>query len=128
MSQTDLLSDSLARIRNGQMAGLKSVLLHSSNAVKALLSVLHEEGYISGWSDDVKYKVRVDLKYYKNLPVIESIKRISKSSCRVYSKVSDLHKFSNALGIVIVSTSQGVLSGGRAVLKNVGGEVLCSVY
>lgn len=130
MSLQDPLADMFTRIRNGQMAGKKSVDMPSSKQKVALARVLESEGYISGFAvgDDTEKKVlRVDLKYFEGKPVIESIARVSRPGLRVYKKVDRLPRVKHGLGVLIVSTSQGVMTDRAARKANVSGEIICQV-
>src|SRR5271165_7070975 len=126
---TDPLGDMLTRIRNGQMARKTTVTAPASRLRSNVLEVLKREGYIRGFSQqDVRPGVRelsIELKYHEGEPVIRSIDRISTPGRRVYSKISDLPRISNGLGISILSTPRGVMSDAEARVANVGGEVLC---
>ena len=132
MSMTDPLGDMLTRIRNGQRAKRNSVTAPASNIRENVLSVLAREGYIRGFE---RYNIRrgideikIELKYFEGEPVIREINRISRPGCRVYSKIRDLPKVYNGLGISILSTPRGVMSDAEAREANVGGEVLCQVF
>ncbi|SOD88821.1 30S ribosomal protein S8 [Caenispirillum bisanense] len=132
MSMTDPLGDLLTRIRNGQRARKSSVVTPASGLRANVLDVLQREGYIRGFE---RYNVRagideirVDLKYLDGEPVIKEISRVSKPGRRVYSKIKDLPKVYNGLGISILSTPRGVMSDHEARQANVGGEVLCKVF
>lgn len=131
MAMNDLLSDMIARIRNGQKARLAHVICHYSKLSANVLEVLKTDGYIRDYAvieDGNKKDIRVDLKYHEGEPVIKEIVRESTPGRRLYSSISDLPKFFNGLGIAIVSTSKGVMSDFEARSANVGGEVLCSVF
>ncbi len=129
---TDPLGDMLTRIRNGQMARKTSVTAPASRLRANVLEVLKREGYIRGYSESsVRQGVNeltIELKYHEGLPVIHTISRVSKPGRRVYSKIKDLPKVSNGLGISILSTPRGVMSDAEARTANVGGEVLCQVF
>lgn len=128
---TDPIADMLTRIRNGQHAKLAYIELSSSNMKLAILDVLKSEGYISDFEineDSVKKSVLVTLKYSSGKPVIKVIDRVSKPGRRVYTKIKDLQKFYNGLGIRILSTPKGVMSDHQARRMNLGGEVICSVF
>jgi small subunit ribosomal protein S8 len=129
---TDPLGDMLTRIRNGQMARKTSVRAPASRLRTNVLEVLKREGYIRGYSQaDVRIGVAelvIELKYFEGEPVIRSIDRVSTPGRRVYSKIKDLQRVSNGLGISILSTPRGVLSDAEARAANVGGEVLCQVF
>ena len=132
MSMTDPLGDMLARIRNGQRANKSSVNSPASNLRVNVLEVLKREGYIRGYSKtDVRAGVSeltIELKYHEGKPVISKIARVSTPGRRVYSKISDLSRVANGLGISILSTPRGVMSDMEARTANVGGEVLCQVF
>ena len=129
---TDPLGDMLSRIRNGQMARKTSVTAPASRLRSNVLEVLKREGYIRGYSQtDVRpglSELVIELKYHEGQPVIRSIDRISTPGRRVYSKIKDLPRVSNGLGISILSTPRGVMSDSEARAANVGGEVLCQVF
>jgi small subunit ribosomal protein S8 len=122
----------LTRIRNGQMARKPVVTAPASRLRSNVLEVLKREGYIRGYSQqDVRPGVRelsIELKYHEGEPVIRSIDRVSTPGRRVYSKIADLPRISNGLGISILSTPRGVMSDAEARVANVGGEVLCKVF
>jgi len=129
---TDPLGDMLTRIRNGQLARKTQVNAPASQLRANVLEVLKREGYIRGYSHiQVRAGVAeltIELKYHEGHPVIREISRISKPGRRVYSKIKDLPKVSNGLGISILSTPRGVMSDAEARVANVGGEVLCKVF
>ena len=132
MSMTDPLGDLLARIRNGQRAH-KSVVQSPASKVRAnVLEVLQREGYIRGYTrEEVRpgvAELKIELKYVDGEPVIREITRISKPGRRVYSRIADLPRVYNGLGIAILSTPRGVMSDNEARAANVGGEVLCRVF
>jgi small subunit ribosomal protein S8 len=131
MSLSDPLGDLLTRIRNGQRAGKSQVQSPGSRLRQNVLEVLKKEGYIrdfSAHSEEGKTSITIELKYYEGEPVIKAISRVSTPGRRVYSRISDLPKVRNGLGISILSTPQGVMSDGEARAANVGGEVLCRVF
>ncbi|MDD3668752.1 MAG: 30S ribosomal protein S8 [Alphaproteobacteria bacterium] len=132
MSMTDPLGDMLTRIRNAGMAHKNSVTIPASNLRGNVLEVLKREGYIR---DFAKAEIRkgigefsVELKYHEGQPVIRQIERVSTPGRRVYSKVKDLPKFYNGLGIYVLSTPSGVMSDNEARQANLGGEVLARVF
>lgn len=128
----DPLGDLLTRIRNGQSARLSAIASPASKHRISVLEVLKREGYIRDFSvsknDNGSSDVTVELKYAEGQPVIREIARISKPGRRVYSKVADVPRFYNGLGISILSTPRGVLSDKEAREANVGGELLCRVF
>jgi small subunit ribosomal protein S8 len=98
----------------------------------SVLDVLQREGYIRGYElrqDERSLpELRIELKYHEGEPVIKELQRVSRPGRRVYSKISDLQRVYNGLGISILSTPRGVLSDGEARAQNVGGEVICTVF
>ena len=130
MSMSDPVADMLTRIRNAHMVDKKEVNIPASNLKSAIASVMQQEGYIESFSvngEAAAKTLTIKLKYYDDKPVIDSLQRISKPSLRVYVKSTEMPSVMNGLGIVIVSTPKGVMTGQNAAAKNVGGEVLCSV-
>jgi len=130
MSMSDPIADMLTRIRNAQMAKKKKVLVPYSKIKLDIANVLQTEGYIENVDQDIKGKhnfLELTLKYYSGLPVIESIKRISKPGLRIYKSATNIPQIMNGLGIAIVSTSKGVMTGNKAQEIGVGGEILCEV-
>jgi small subunit ribosomal protein S8 len=129
---SDPLGDMLARIRNGQSANKKVIKCHASRLQANVLEVLKKEGYIraytEGTNDNGLPELSIELKYEEDQPVIRELHRVSKPGRRIYSKVADMPRFYNGLGVTIVSTPQGVMSDNDARAANVGGEVLCQVY
>jgi len=132
MSFSDPVGDLLTRIRNAQKARLSSVHTPASKLRGNVLDVLKREGYIRDYSRSEEQagmaEFKVELKYHDGEPVIREISRISKPGRRVYSKIADLPRIYNGLGISILSTPRGVMSDTEARAANVGGEVLCRVY
>ncbi|HEY8191887.1 MAG TPA: 30S ribosomal protein S8 [Alphaproteobacteria bacterium] len=131
MTMSDPISDMLARIRNGQKAGMPAITMPASGHKAAVLEVLVREGFIRGYKEAGKgaeREITVELKYDQGQPMIKEIKRISTPGRRIYRKQQELPRFYNGLGIAIVSTSRGVMSDHEARAQNVGGEVLCQVF
>ena len=132
MTMTDPLSDMLTRIRNGQRSNKSHVLCPASKLRVHVLDVLKREGFIRGYSADTGDgglpQIRIELKYHDGSPVIRELRRVSKPGRRVYSRIHDLKRIYNGLGISILSTPRGVMSDGEARAANVGGEVLCTVF
>jgi len=131
MSMSDPIADLLTRIRNAQMAGLTSVSCPSSKIKQAILDVLKQEGYISGYSvndDLVKPELTVELKYFNGKPAIEELRRGSRPGLRQYKGKDDLAEVRAGLGISVVSTNKGVMTDKAAKKAGVGGEVLCTVF
>ena len=130
---TDPVADYLTRIRNAVRANHRVVEIPASNLKKEITKILFEQGYILSYKFDdstVQGTIKIALKYNKDTkdPVIKKIQRISKPGLRKYSGSGDLPRILNGLGIAIVSTSRGVMTGKQAQRENVGGEVLCYVY
>ena len=131
MSQQDLTSDMLTRIRNAVRNRTKSVTCLNNKLNRGVAEVLKEEGYITGFDvldDGRQGSIRVELKYgLRGERIINTLDRVSKPGCRVYRPVRDLPKPLQGLGIAIVSTSRGVMSDRRCRQERVGGEVVAIV-
>ena len=129
MSMNDTISDLLTRIRNGQMSYKEKVTIPYSKMKEALCKVMLEEGYIEGISvEENEYKnIIVDLKYYDGKPVIDLIQRISRPGLRIYKSSNEIPLVKNGLGICIVSTSKGLMTGKVAKEKKYGGEIICYI-
>ncbi len=129
---TDPLGALLTRIRNAQQARKATVQSPASKIRANVLEVLQREGYIRGFSrEEVRpgvAELTIELKYVDGEPVIREITRISKPGRRVYSRITDLPRVYNGLGISILSTPKGVMSDNEARVANLGGEVLCRVF
>lgn len=129
---SDTVSDFLTRIRNAQQAGHRRVDIPASKLKRAMTKILVDKGYITKFidiEDDKQGVLRLFLKYDAyGQPVIKEIKRISKPGLRKYSTSETLPRSYGGLGVVIVSTSKGVMTDKEAKKLNVGGEVLCSIY
>tara|TARA_B100001027_G_C16168937_1_gene286091 strand:- start:243 stop:638 length:396 start_codon:yes stop_codon:yes gene_type:complete len=131
MSLSDPMGDMLTRIRNGQIRKKDCVNMPASRFRANVLDVLQREGYIRGFSkinNENKDVFQIELKYTEGEPVIKRIARVSTPGRRVYSKIKDLPRNFDGLGISILSTSKGVLSDNEARKENVGGEILCKVF
>ena len=131
MPLSDPLGDMLTRIRNAQKAGMSTCTTPASKLRANVLEVLKREGYIRHYTVDQSNlggSITIELKYHEGAPVIREIHRISKPGRRVYSKIADLPRYYNGLGISILSTPRGVMSENDARSANVGGEVLCRVF
>lgn len=130
MSMSDPISDMLTRIRNAQAVAKKEISLSASTLKMSIANVLVKEGYIESVSktEELKPIMTLQLKYYNNKKVIEAIKRISKPSLRHYVSKDKIPAIIGGLGIVIMSTSKGVMTGKSAKTMGLGGEILCSVY
>ena len=129
MSMSDPIADMLTRIRNGQSAAKADVAMPASNMKQSIAQVLKDEGYINDFSvsKDAKPELTVSLKYFEGRPVIEKIQRMSRPGLRVYKNKDELPKILNGLGVVIVSTSKGMMTDRAARAAGIGGELICSV-
>ncbi len=129
---TDPIADFLTRIRNAQTAGHRRVDVPASKLKRAVAKILVDKGYISKFIniDDGKQGViRMFLKYDSyGKPVIRNLDRVSKPGLRVYKPSVDVPRSQNGLGVVILSTSKGVMTDKEARKLNVGGEILCTIY
>ena len=129
MSMQDTLADMFTRIRNAQMAKKVQVEIPASKAKEAVAKVLKEEGYIAGYevTGDKKPVLTVELKYFEGQPVIDKIARVSRPGLRVYKSAGEIPKVKGGLGVMIVSTNQGIISDRAARKANIGGELICEV-
>lgn len=132
MLVTDPIADLLTRIRNANQMRYNEVVIPSSNVKLAIVKILKDEGYIENYKvekNEVQDNIIVTLKYGKNKErVISGLKRISKPGLRVYAKAEEIPMVLNGLGISIVSTSKGIMTGKEARKENLGGEVLAYVW
>ena len=130
---TDPIADYLTRIRNANSAQHRVVEIPASKVKKEITKILFDQGYILSYKfeDNTKQgSIKIALKYDKltKEPVIKELQRISKPGLRKYAGSNEIPRILNGLGIAIVSTSHGVMTGKKAKQENVGGEVLCYVY
>ena len=132
MQMSDVIADMLTRIRNANNAKHQTVDIPASNMKKAIAEILVAEGYVKSYNvvDDGKQGViRITLKYLPGKQkVIRGIRRVSKPGLRIYASCDDMPSVMNGLGIAIVSTSKGIMTGKKARSLNVGGEVLAFVW
>ena len=132
MQMSDVIADMLTRIRNANDAKHATVDIPASNMKKAIADILVAEGYVKSYQtieDGKQGVIRVTLKYTNGKQkVIRGIRRVSKPGLRVYAGYEDMPKVMNGLGIAIVSTSKGIMTGKKAKSLNVGGEVLAFVW
>lgn len=132
MTMSDPIGDMLTRIRNGQRARQAIVGSPASKLRANVLEVLKREGYIRGFTrEQIRpgiSELRIELKYVDGEPVIREIARVSKPGRRIYSRIADLPRSYNGLGISILSTPRGVMSDNEARAAKVGGEVLCRIF
>ena len=129
---TDPVADMLTRIRNGMRARHAKVDIPASNLKTELARILMEEGYVQNYkriADDKQGILRVFLRRATDgLEAIVGISRVSRPGCRVYVAKDEIPKVQGGLGINIVSTSRGLMTGRQAVREGVGGEILCNVW
>jgi len=129
---SDPIADYLTRIRNAQQARHRVVEIPASNMKKDITKILYDQGYILKYKfeDDSKQGlIKIALKYdSKKIPAIRSLGRISKPGLRKYAKSTEIPRIINGLGVCIVSTSKGLMTGKIAETGNIGGELVCYVY
>ncbi len=132
MSVTDPIADLLTRMRNANQMRYNEVVVPSSKVKMEIVKILKAEGYITDYKTEkleVQDNIIITLKYGKNKErVISGLKRISKPGLRVYAKAEEIPTVLNGLGISIVSTSKGIMTGKDAKKENLGGEVLAYVW
>ena len=132
MSMSDPIADMLTRIRNGLQAGKGTVDVPNSALKVAICDVLKEQGYIEDYQvadTPPPGVIRISLKYLADRkPVMQGLKRVSKPSLRVYASHKEMKQVRSGLGVSIVSTSKGVMTGKRARAEKLGGEVVCEVW
>lgn len=132
MTMTDPIADMLSRIRNANTASHDTVDIPASKVKLAIVALLKDEGYIEEYeviSDPPGETIRVTLKYSRDRSkTIHGIKRVSKPGLRVYTKADRLPKVLGGMGVAIVSTSAGLMSGRRAASQKLGGEVIAHVW
>ncbi len=131
MSMTDPVSDLLTRIRNASAARHETVDVPASKVKLEIVRILKEEGYIENFvhsHDDKQGVIRIHLRYASGKkPLISSVERVSRPGCRVYARKSSIPQVLGGIGICILSTSQGLVTGKQALERGLGGEVLCAI-
>ena len=131
MSMSDPIADMLTRIRNGHAVRSVSVSMPSSRMKEAVGRVLQEEGFVDECTvtteESGKKTLTVALRYFEGDPVINQLQRVSRPGKRVYCHSSDIPAVNNGLGVVVVSTSKGIMTGGQAKASGTGGELICTV-
>ena len=130
---TDPIADFLTRLRNANRAGHKTVIIPMSKMKKEITQILFDQGFILNYKFDdegVQGSIKIALKYDKlsKEPVIKKLERVSKPGLRKYTNSSSIPRVSNGLGINIISTSKGLMTGKKASRENLGGEIICNVY
>jgi small subunit ribosomal protein S8 len=132
MNMTDSIADFLTHIRNSVAAGHGDVHTKSSTLRKAIANILKEEGFIEGFQEiqaKPQSTLKIGLRYTPNRrPVIRHLQRVSKPGLRIYVGAAEIPRVLGGLGIVILSTSKGVMSGEKARKERIGGEILCRVW
>ncbi len=128
---TDPIADLLTRVRNAAMARHDSVNVPASKMKIAIAKILKDEGFISDYSvvkGEQQRIIKITLKYIDKQPAFIGLERVSKPGLRVYSGKKEIPRVYGGLGIAIISTSKGLMTGQEAWKKNIGGEVLCYVW
>jgi small subunit ribosomal protein S8 len=127
---TDPISDMLARIRNANRALLPGVELPHSKIKESIASILKKEGYINDFAVEGKTAktIKVKLKYQGKKSIIEGLRRVSTPGLRRYVGATDIPRVRGGMGVAVLSTSEGVMTGVQARKKNLGGELLCYVW
>ena len=132
MNMTDPVADMITRIRNGVRAKLQRVDVPSSKLKTEIARILKDEGYISNYKlteDDKQGVLRVYLKYGHGMErVITDLQRVSKPGCRIYCGKDEIPRVYGGLGINVISTSRGLMTGKAAAREGVGGEILFNVW
>jgi small subunit ribosomal protein S8 len=126
----DPISDMLTRIRNANLALLPSLELPHSKMKESIVGILKREGYITDFSVEGKVPrtIKVKLKYQGKKSIIEGLRRISSPGLRRYVGSTDIPRVRGGLGVAVVSTSEGIMTGVEARKKNLGGELLCYIW
>ena len=130
---TDPIADYLTRIRNAVRANHRVVEIPASKLKKEITKILFDQGFILNYqfiNDNVQGSIKIALKYNQisKDPVIKKIERVSKPGLRRYSPGSEIPRVLNGLGVNIVSTSKGLMTGKKAKRENLGGEIICNIY
>ena len=127
---TDPISDMLARIRNANRALLPGVEMPHSKIKESIASILKKEGYINDFAVEGKIPktIKVKLKYQGKKSIIEGLQRVSSPGLRRYVGSTDIPRVRAGLGVAVLSTSEGVMTGVQARKKNIGGELLCYIW
>ncbi|MAF85836.1 MAG: 30S ribosomal protein S8 [Dehalococcoidales bacterium] len=131
MTISDPIADMLTRIRNAIMARHDSVLIPTSRMKLAITRILKNEGFVSDYEvlkDKPHRIIKVYLKYDNNQPILSGLERVSKPGLRVYVQREEIPRVYSGLGIAIVSTAKGVMTGQQAWRQGIGGELLCYVW
>jgi small subunit ribosomal protein S8 len=128
----DIVSDFITVIRNGSLAAKRSCLTRWSGLLEGIARVLKDNGLIRNFEKidggNNKFSLRIDLKYVNTVPAITEIHSVSTPGCRRYCGAGEIPSVLGGMGLVIMSTSRGVLSGFEAAKQGVGGELLCQIW
>lgn len=127
MSLVDPISDMLTRIRNAYAVNKDSVCFEDSKLKSAVLEILVSNGYVDSYTKEER-TVCAKLKYVDGRPAIEAIDRVSKPGRRMYAKKDEIPTVLSGRGIIVISTSKGMMTGDDAKLQQLGGELICRVY
>lgn len=131
MGVSDPVADYLSRIRNAISAGHEKVDIPASKLKIEMTKILKEEGFISNYKmqEDAKQRsIRISLKFAEGTSVITGLKQVSRPGCRIYSVKEKVPKVMGGLGVAIVSTSKGLMTGQNSLKQGIGGEVLCEIW
>jgi small subunit ribosomal protein S8 len=132
MSVSDPIADMLTKIRNASLAKFEKVDIPASKLKVEIVKILKNEGFIKTFkkvAQDGSNQIRIYLKYDEgNKSVIHGLERVSKPGRRVYTGYKEMPRIFNGYGTLIVTTSQGVITGKKAAEKKLGGEPICSVW
>jgi small subunit ribosomal protein S8 len=132
MNVSDPIADMLTRVRNASRARHTEVIVPASRTKREIARILKEEGFIADVREEragPSQMLRIELKYVDGkVPVVSGLKRISKPGLRVYAQKTDIPRVLGGLGIVIVSTSKGIMTGSQAKQAQLGGEILAYVW
>ena len=128
---TDPIADLLSRIRNGYLARISQVSIPFSNLKQDVVRILNKNGHVATYEiveNEGKKEIMIKLNDVRKTKYIPSFRRISKPGQRIYVKATDIKKSRNGIGIYILSTSKGVMTGYEAHSLNIGGELICEVF
>jgi len=132
MNVSDPIADMLTRVRNASPARHTEVIVPASRTKREIARILKEEGFIADVREEragPSQMLRIELKYVDGkVPVVSGLKRISKPGLRVYAQKTDIPRVLGGLGIVIVSTSKGIMTGSQAKQAQLGGEILAFIW
>ena len=131
MNVSDPIADMLTRIRNASRARHTDVSVPASKTKLAIAEILKAEGFIEDFSQSEagpRKNIDIKLKYVGKVPVVSGLKRISKPGLRVYASKTEIPRVLGGLGVVVISTSQGIMTGQQARRSQLGGEVLAYIW